>query len=186
MVSVAENQMLMRVPQRDEIKDTVFALNGDGAPGPDGFGGHFYQTYWDIVGNDVIQSVQEFFITDVLPDNFNNNLIVLVLKVSGPRVMGDYRPISLVNFQFKVIFKILADRLVPITMRIISIEQRGFIRDLNISECVILASEVINSLEKKQYEGNVALKVDIAKAFDTLDWNFLLEVLRRVGFAETL
>jgi len=185
MVSITENRMLMRVPQRVEIKDAVFALNGDRAPGPDGFGGHFYQTYWDIVGDDVIESVQDFFITDALPDNFNNNLIVLVSKVPGPRVMGDYRPIALANFQFKVITKILADRLVPITMRIISTEQRGFIRDRNISNCVILAFEAINSLGKKQYGGNVALKVDIAKAFDTLDWNFLLEVLRKFGFAET-
>jgi len=61
MVSDDENQQLMRVAQRDEIKDAVFALNGDGGPGPDGFGGHFYQTYWDIVGTDVVQSVQEFF-----------------------------------------------------------------------------------------------------------------------------
>jgi len=99
--------------------------------------------------------------------------------------MGDYRPIALANFQFKVITKILADRLAPITMRIISIEQRGFIRDHNIHECVILTSEVINLLEKRQYGGNVALKVDIAKAFDTLDRNFLLDVLRGFSFAET-
>jgi len=184
LVSIDENNMLLRIPQREEVKDAVFALNGDGAPGPDGFGGHFYQTYWDIVGAEVVQSVQEFFISGVLANNINNNLIVLIPKVPGPRVMGDYRPISLANFQFKVITKILADRLANVTMRIISIEQRGFIRDRQISECVILASEAINTLDKRQYGGNIALKVDIAKAFDTLDWNFLLEVLRRFGFDE--
>jgi len=59
-------------------------------------------------------------------------------------------------------------------MRIISIEQRGFIRDRNISECVIVASEAINVIDKRQFGGNVALKVDIKKAIDTLDWNFLI------------
>jgi hypothetical protein len=54
LVSVDENGMLLQIPQREEIKDAVFALNGDGAPGPDGYGGHFYQTYWDIVGADVV------------------------------------------------------------------------------------------------------------------------------------
>ena len=184
LVYIDENNMLLRIPQREEVKDAVFALNGDGAPGPDGFGGHFYQTYWDIVGAEVVQSVQEFFISGVLANNINNNLIVLILKVPGPRVMGDYRPIALANFQLKVITKILADRLAIVTMRIISIEQRGFICDRQISECVILASEAINILDKRQYGGNIALKVDIAKAFDTLDWNFLLEVLRRFGFDE--
>jgi len=149
LVYIDENNMLLRIPQREEVKDAAFALNGDGAPGPDGFGGHFYQTYWDIVGAEVVQSVQEFFISGVLANNINNNLIVLIPKVPGPRVMGDYRPIALANFQFKVITKILADRLAIVTMRIISIEQRGFIRDRQISECVILASEAINTLDKR-------------------------------------
>lgn len=164
----------------------MFSLNGDGAPGPDGFGGHFYQTYWDVVGTDVIHSVQDFFISGQLAPNINSNLIVLIPKVPGARVMGDYRPIALDNFQFKIVTKIIADRLASITTRIISVEQRGFIRDRNISECVILASEAINLLEKRQYGGNVALKVDIAKAFDTLDWNFLILVLRRFGFHEKI
>jgi len=63
-------------------------------------------------------------------------------------------------------------------MRIVSIEHRGFIRERNISDCVILASKAINCMVKKQFGGNVALKVDISKAFDTLDWNFLLLVLK--------
>nr|ABE87589.2 RNA-directed DNA polymerase (Reverse transcriptase); Ribonuclease H; Endonuclease/exonuclease/phosphatase [Medicago truncatula] len=184
LVSNVDNNSLLRLPLWGEVKNAVFTLNGDGAPGPNGFGGHFYQTYWDIVGADVIQSVQDFFISGQLAQNINSNLIVLIPKVPGARVMGDYRPIALANFQFKIISKILADRLADITMRIISVEQRGFIRDRDISKCVILASEAINLLEKRQYGGNVALKVDIAKAFDTLDWNFLLAVLQRFGFDE--
>jgi len=137
----------------------VFSLNGDGAPGPDGFGGHFYQTFWDIVGDDVVNSVQEFFLNGMLPSNINSNMIVLILKIQGAKSMGDYRPIALANFQFKFVTKIVADRLASITSRIISIEQRGFVRDCNISYCVILASEAINSLDKKQYSGNIALKL---------------------------
>jgi hypothetical protein len=62
--------------------------------------------------------------------------------------MGEFRPIALANFQFKIVTKILADRLAIITMRIISPEQHGFIRDRNIFECVILASEAINLIDK--------------------------------------
>jgi len=67
-------------------------------------------------------------------------------------------------------------------MRIISPQQRGFVRGHNISDCVILASEMINWLPKKQFCGNIAIKVYIRKAFDTLDWNFLLAVLHQFGF----
>jgi len=185
LVTEAENHKLLRIPQSAEIKEAVFALNGDGAPGPDGFGGHFYQTYWDIVGRDVEHSVQDFLQGGLLPNNINSNLIVLIPKVPGANSMGDYRPIALANFQFKIITKILADRLAYITSRIISIEQRGFVRDRNISDCVILASEAINSLDKNHFGGNISLKVDISKAFDTLDWNFLVLVLSNFGFAIT-
>jgi hypothetical protein len=185
LVSEMENQRLLRLPLMDEIKEAVFSLNGDGAPGPDGFGGHFYQTFWDIIGGDVVHSVQEFFLGGTLPPNFNSNLIVLIPKTQGAGCMGDFRPIALANFQFKIVTKIVADRLAVITSRIISIEQRGFIRDRNISDCVILASEAINSIDKRQYGGNIAFKIDISKAFDTLDWNFLIMVLDNFGFSPT-
>jgi hypothetical protein len=183
LVTEEENNMLIRLPLREEIKAAIFDLNGDGAPGPDGFGGHFYQFFWDIVGSDVVNSVQEFFLKGVLAENINSNLIVLIPKIPGAQAMGDFRPIALANFQFKIITKILSDRLALIAMRIVSVEQRGFIRGRNIADCIILASEAVNLLDKRQYGGNIALKVDIRKAFDTLDWHFLIAVLRQFGFS---
>nr|ABD32279.2 reverse transcriptase, putative [Medicago truncatula] len=88
-------------------------------------------------------------------------MLVLIPKITGAQVMGDFRPIALANFQFKIVTKILADRLSIITMRIISPEQRGFIRDRNISDCIIMASEAVNMIDKRQFGGNLALKVDI-------------------------
>lgn len=116
LVSPDENAMLMRTPLLEEIKSAVFGLNSDGAPGPDGFGGHFYQIYWDIVASDVVSSVQQFFYTDTLIPNLNSNVIVLIPKVAGAVSMGDFRPIALANFQFKIITKILADRLAIVIM----------------------------------------------------------------------
>jgi len=110
-------------------------------------------------------------------------MIVCIPKVPGARTMGDYRPIALANIKFKIVTKIVADRLAGMTSQIISIEQRGFVRGRNISECIVLASEAINSLDKRQYGGNIALKVDISKAFDTLDWNFLTMVMHNFGFS---
>lgn len=108
----------------------------------------------------MISSVQEFFYTDVLIPNVNANILVLIAKISGASSMGDFRHIALANFQFKIVTKILADRLALICMRVISPQQRGFVRDRNISDCVIIASEVINLLTKKQFGGNIAIKVE--------------------------
>jgi len=129
LVSMGENNALTIVPLLDEIKHGVFDMNVDGSPGPDGFGGHFYQQFWDIVAVDVVSSVQEFFYTGALIPNINANILVLIPKVPGAASMGDFRPIALENFQFKIITNILADRLAKICMRIIYPQQRGFVRD---------------------------------------------------------
>jgi len=182
LVTIEENNMLTIMPAANEIKKAVFDMNADGAPGPDGFGGYFYQHFWDIVAVDVVSSIQEFFYTGVIIPNLNSNILVLIPKIPGAASMVDFRPIALANFQFKIITKILAERLAIICMRIISPHQRGFVRDRNIADCVILASEMINLLTKKQFCGNIAIKVDIRKAFDTLDWEFLIVVLHKFGF----
>lgn len=181
LVSDDDNQMLLRLPLSGEIKDVVFSLNGDGVPGPEGFGGHFTKLFGTLLGLIWLTRFRNFSGKVGCPLIF-----ILILKVQGAKSMGYYRPIALANFQFKIVTKIVADRLAIITSRIISIEQRGFIRDRNIADCVILASEAINSLDKKQYGGNLAIKVDISKAFDTLDWNFLVMVLNNFGFLNVL
>jgi len=78
-----ENNALIAMPLYDEIKNAVFDMNADGASGPDGFGGSFFQHFWDIVGVDVVRSVQEFFYTGVFIPNLNANILVLIPEVPG-------------------------------------------------------------------------------------------------------
>ncbi|KAM0989503.1 hypothetical protein ACFX15_012919 [Malus domestica] len=118
----------------------------------------------------------------VLP-HFNSNMIVLIPKVPNADSVSQMRPIALANFSFKIITKIIADRLGPITSRIISPQQSAFTKGLSISDSIILTSECMNLLDAKCFGGNVAVKFDIKKAFDTIDWKFLLRVLRSFGFS---
>jgi len=179
------NSMLTLLPSEDEIFQAIFSLNKDSAPGPDGFGALFFQTYWSIIKLDVTKAALQFFSTGWILPNFNSNNIVLIPKTNNAGTINDYRPIAIENFKFKIISKILADRLAKIMPAITSVQQRGFIKGRSIKDCICLTSEAINLLHKKSYGGNLALKVDIAKAFDTLDWNFLLQVLRKFGFSDT-
>ena len=89
------------------------------------------------------------------------------------------------NFIFKIIPKILADRIADIAARIISPSQHAFIKGRKIQHAIGLTSESFNLLNYKSYGGNVGLKIDISKAFDTLDWNFLIRVLTQFGFNQT-
>ncbi|CAJ2663194.1 unnamed protein product [Trifolium pratense] len=156
-------------------------MNKNGAPGPDGFGAFFYQTYWDII-KDVCNAVLEFFTFNWILPNFNSNTVVLIPKVSDADTIGQFRPIAMANFKFKIISKILADRLALVLPDLISKEQRGFVQGRQIKDCILLTSEAINMLHHKSYGGNLAIKIDIAKAFDTIDWSFLIKVSKVFGF----
>jgi len=179
------NQLLTNIPSREKIKNVVFDLNIDGAFGPNVFGACSIQTYWDIVHKDVENVVLEFFTTSWILPNFNANTIILIPKTLDVDPIKKYIPIALVNFKFKILSKILADRLATILTNKISKEQRGFINGRNIKDCIALTSETINILDKKSFRGNLALKIDVSKAFDTLRWDFLVKVLMCFGFSET-
>jgi hypothetical protein len=163
------NAMLTMIPSPSEIKSAVFELNKEGAPRPDGFGAFFYHTYWDILHHDVVNVVTEFFTTSCLMPNFNANTLILIPKIPNADAIEQYRPIALANFKFKIISKVLADRLAQILPNLISKEQRGFIHGRNIKDCLCLASEAANLLHSKAFGGNIALKIDVTKAFDTLE-----------------
>jgi hypothetical protein len=178
------NVVLTMLPSHDEINAAVFALNKDSAPGPDGFGAYFYQHYWDIVNLDVINAVLEFFTSNWIMPGFNSNIIALIPKTPEASSIDQYRPIAMANFKFKIISKILADRLASLLPDLISDKQKGFIHDRNIKDCLCIASEATNLLHNKSFGGNLALKIDITKAFGTLDWNFLIKVLKSFGFNE--
>ncbi|KAJ4710362.1 RNA-directed DNA polymerase (Reverse transcriptase) [Melia azedarach] len=152
LVTDEDNLALTAIPDSSEIKEAVFSLDSDSAPGPDGFSGCFYKNCWDIISYDLADSITQF------------------------------RPIALANFIFKIILKIMADRLKGVVERIISPQQHAFIRGRSISDAIALVSENFQLLNRRIKGGNVGIKLDIAKAFDTMDWSFLLQVLARFGF----
>jgi len=113
-------------------------------------------------------------------------VVPLIPKIQGVDSIKDFRLIVVANFKFKVISKILADRLVVVASKIISPNQYGFVKGRQIHECIGIASEAINKLSKKVRRGNMTYKVDIHKAFDSLSWNFLLLVLKHFWFPSFL
>ncbi|PKU78492.1 integrator complex subunit 11 [Dendrobium catenatum] len=115
---------------------------------------------------------------------FSSSNIALISKIVGAKRWTEFRPISLCTFFNKLNSKIIASRLAIILLRIISLNQTGFVKGRSISDNVLLAQELVNDINTKVSGGNIIFKLDITKAYDNLDWNFLYKVLSLFGFSQ--
>uniref|UniRef100_A0A8R7PPL8 Reverse transcriptase domain-containing protein n=1 Tax=Triticum urartu TaxID=4572 RepID=A0A8R7PPL8_TRIUA len=152
------------------------------SPGPDGFNVEFYLAAWDWIGEEVTQLVTTFYKTGILPPHINDTNIALIPKKLVPQVPMDYRPISLCNVVYKIIAKSLANRIKPHLPDYIDPAQQAFIEGRRISDNIIIAQEITHSFALKSWNHHAfMLKIDLAKAFDRLEWSFIVSALARKG-----
>ena len=170
VVSTVDNETLLQSVLDSEIKEDLFQMDKFKAPGPDGFGAAFFQDYWHIVGKDVCTAVRSFFEEGKLLKQINHTLIALIPKVSDPATTSQFRPISLCNTIYKIISKIMANRMRPILERIIDPVQTAFIPNRSIQDNILLTHEIMNKFNKmKGKKAWVALKLDMEKAYDRVE-----------------
>lgn len=186
-VTAEMNACLIAIPDYKEIKEAAFAIHADKAPGPDGFSASFYQSFWDIIGNDVSMDIRSFFETGSLHQRQNETHVRLIPKVKGPKQVSDYRPIALCNTHYKIIAKIITKRLQAILPDLISCHQSAFVPGRAIGDNVLITHEILHFLRTSgaKQRCSMAIKTDMSKAYDRIEWDFLREVLSRLGFHET-
>lgn len=185
-VSREQNEKLTAIPTMEEIKAATFAIHPDKAPGPDGFSACFFQANWETVGPAVTEEVQSFFITGHLAQQVNNTVVRLIPKSTTAKRIEEYRPIALCNVFYKIISKLLSLRLKPVLASIISENQSAFIPGTAIADNVLITHEVLHFLKisKAKKKCTMAVKTDMSKAYDRVEWNFVSTVLKRLGFDE--
>jgi len=144
----------------EEIKNVVFKMDPDKAPGPDGFNASFFQKYWDIVGKDTTKAVMNFFDKGQLLRQVNHTFLTLVPKVTNSSKLADFRPISCCNTLYKIISKVMCNRLQDVTKDLVSANQSAFLRGRQISDCSLLAHELVRDFNK--WNG-MLLKVVVSK-----------------------
>ncbi|KAM0890566.1 hypothetical protein ACQ4PT_026958 [Festuca glaucescens] len=159
-------------------------MPGDRAPGPDGFTGAFYQRAWPIIKPDILAGLMKLCVGDGRGfARLNRALITLIPKKPEAMETKDFRPISLVHSFAKLFSKIIANRLRPRLGEIVSMNQSAFIKHRSLHDNFVLVRQVARKINMRRQTG-VLLKLDIARAFDSISWSFLFEVLRRMGFGE--
>ena len=134
------------------------------------------------MGRSVINKVKRIFVDRRLPKYLNRTHIVLIPKIQGPKTLGNYRTKSLCNSVYKIVTKIIVARLRPYLDKLISPLQTAFVTRRKGIDNTIIAQEVIHTIRKKGRVGYMAFKIDLEKAYDKLEWNFIRDMLIRVIF----
>ncbi|KAK3199206.1 hypothetical protein Dsin_022621 [Dipteronia sinensis] len=129
----------------------------------------------DIVKEDKTDAAKDFFQGTPLSRFYSSSFIVLILKVDNPSSFDKFRPISLCSVAYKIFSKIIVFRLTDVVEKLVSHEQGAFILGRSIFEIITLAQEMVHSLHKKRTGANVMVKLDMDKAYDRVNWSFLLE-----------
>ncbi|KAK4385401.1 Retrovirus-related Pol polyprotein from type-1 retrotransposable element R2 [Sesamum angolense] len=161
-----------------EIKDAIFDIAEDSAPGPNGYTSAFFKAAWSVVGQEVSAAIGEFFISGKLLKQINATLLVLIPKVQMPSLVSDYRPISCCNVIYKAITKIMVKRMQKVLDLLIDYSQNAFIPGRSISDNILLAQELLAGYNQTRLPPRCTIKVDLQKAYDSVQWDFLLEGAR--------
>ena len=164
-----------------EIYTALMEMNGDKAPGLDGFTVAFWQNAWDFTKEEILDMFKEFHEHNSFVRSLNNTFLVLIPKKSGVEDLGDFRPISLLGGLYKLLAKVLANRLKKVIGKVVSTAQNAFVTGRQILDASLIASKVIDSWQKRKEKGLIC-KLDIKKAYDNINWKFLMKVLQKMGF----
>lgn len=173
---------MVREVMNEEIKEAMFSIGDDKATGPDGYTSKFFKSDWNIIGGDICKAVKEFFSTGKLLKVVNATLIALLPKVDNPQQVTEFRLIALCNVVYKCISKILANRLKESLDDLVDQTQNAFIPGCRISDNILLTQELFRNYHRQIGTPRCAFKVDIKKAYDSVNWDFLMEVLQMFGF----
>eukprot|EP00253_Pinus_taeda_P028873 PITA_28873 len=182
---ISENQKahLDKDITMEEIVWSLQSMPPDKAPGPDGFTAAFFKSHWDIIKKDYIRMVKNFFSKCKLGSSVKSTHLALIPKDPNPQTFDRFRPISLCNVSYKIISKILANRLKSILPSIISENQGGFVPSRQITDNVILIQEAIHSSISRNEKGMI-IKLDMANAFDRVNHTFLKAVMKKFGISD--
>jgi hypothetical protein len=156
------NDFLMKPFLAEEVKEALDSIGDLKAPGPDGIPSLFYRRFWDLVGKQVTKEKLDVLNGGPMPREWNETRIVLILKVLKPELVKDLRPISLCNVLYKMMSKVLANRLKVILPKVISMAQSAFVPGRLISDNILVAYELTHCMKNKRRgkKGFAAVKLE--------------------------
>ena len=183
MVTEEMNSELLKEFIAEEVESALKQMAPLKSPGPDGMPSLFYQSYQSLVGTDVTKAILMYLNSGTLPSALCHSYITLIPKVKNPEYVSQYRSICLSNVLFRVFSKVLANRLKKILPHLISDQQSAYMTDRLISDNVMVAFETLHYMRNHSSSntGYMALKLDMSKAYDRVEWLYMEKLMRKMG-----
>ncbi|XP_058761431.1 uncharacterized protein LOC131634822 [Vicia villosa] len=166
-----------------EIKEAIWSCDGNKSPGPDGFSLEFFKRFWFLLKEDLMKLCNDFFSKGTLVKAISSSFLALIPKKKNPQGLSEYRPICLVGSIYKILAKILAARIRGVLDKVISTNQTAFVPGRSMMDGVLMVNEILDWAKRKK-KGCLLLKVDFEKAYDSISWNYLRWIMRRMGFGK--
>ena len=168
-----------------EVKQAINQMAPLKAPRPDGMPPLFYQHYWNLIGDDISNTVLHYLNSATFPEHLDHTFITLIPKKKNPEFASEFRPISLCNVLYKIFSKVLANRLKKILPNIITENQSAFTKSRLISDNILVAFKSLHSMQRHTgKEGYMVIKLDMSKAYDRVEWAYLKSVMAKMGFTD--
>ncbi|KAL8146232.1 hypothetical protein AgCh_004104 [Apium graveolens] len=185
-ITEEQNWQPLEPISNEEVKCATFSMHPEKSPGYDGLNPSFYQAYWSIIEKDVVGFCQNFFNTGELQEEVNHTVVCLIPKVKQPQQMSDLRPISLCSVLFRILSKMMVNRLKVCLPTLISSNQSAFVEGRLLTDNALIAFEVNHYIKRRSQgiNGVAGLKIDVSKAYDRLEWTFIEGILKKFGFYE--
>ncbi|GKV35031.1 hypothetical protein SLEP1_g43351 [Rubroshorea leprosula] len=180
-ISEADRGMLTDPFTEEEVRATVWNCDSTKAPGPDGFTFGFLKKEWEVIKTDIMEFLTNFHRNGKLVRDSNASFLVLIPKRENPRGIEEYRPISLIGCTYKILAKLLANRLSRVLNGIIGEDQSAFIEGRQLVDGVLVANEAVDGVRKRKSRCFI-FKIDFEKAYDNVSWPFLDYMMERMGF----
>jgi len=180
-LSIAESNSLTRSFSLDEVRNAIWDCDSFKRPGPDGISFAFIKQFLELLKDDFKRFLTEFHCNGKLTKGINSTFIALITKVVSPQRLNDFRPISLVGSTYKVLAKVLANRLRSVIGSVIFDSQSAFVKGKQILDGILIANEVVN--ESCRFNKDLIMfKVDFEKAYDSVDLKYLDSVMYQIKF----
>ena len=178
------NEQLMGEFMEWEIQKALDQMAPLKAPGPDGMPPLFYQHFWGIMNREVTSTILAWLNSSKLPYPINHTFVTLIPKVKNLVLVSQYRLISLCNVLYKIFSKVLANRLKKFMLDLITEHQYAFAKNKLISDNVLVAFKTLHCMKSHNsgQTGFIALKLDMSKAYDRVEWNYLQKLMEKMGF----